>query len=165
MERPGGAAVQPDDMTLQEVARRLGKTPSWLKSQLSADRGLAVPERRLQCHHYIGRTPLWTEAEYQNLRAALISREPPRGGRRRQPRQDADGPPPASPSSSAMANGGSSAGYTLREASSASGRVQNFLRRPRTERPPRSSGDKRRAPSMPASPGEGVLPYRRRRRP
>jgi hypothetical protein len=151
--------VEPDDMTLPMVAKRLWKTPSWLKAQLTADRG--QPEPRLQVHHYLGRTPLWTEEEYQQLRQALISRTPPRGGRRRKLREV--GGAPASPSSSSPANGGSSAGYTLREAAGASARVQSFPPRPRTARPPRNAGDKRRAPSMPGSPAAGVLPLRRRR--
>jgi hypothetical protein len=161
MEKEECPEVEPDDMPLQAVARRLRKTPSWLKAQMTADRGLPEPERRLQFHHYIGRTPLWSQVEYQQLRQALISRTPPRGGRRRQARA-ADGAP-ASPSSSAPANGGSSAGYTLREAAGASARVQSFPQRPRTARPPRNTGDKRTAPSMPGSPAAGVLPFRRRR--
>jgi hypothetical protein len=154
-----GPEVEPDDMILEAIAKRLWKTASWLKAQLSADRGL--PEPRLQFHHYLGRTPLWSEAEYQQLRQALISRTPPRGGRPR--KAPAAGGVPASPSSSAPANGGSSAGYTLREAAAASARVQSFPPRPKTARLPSNAGDKRRAPSMPGSPAAGVVPYRRRR--
>jgi hypothetical protein len=161
MEKQECPEVQPDDMTLPMVAKRLWRTPSWLKAQLTADRGLPEPEQRLQVHHYVGRTPQWSEAEYQQLRQALISRTPPRGGRRRKPREA--GGAPASPSSSALANGGSSAGYTLREVVAASARVQSFPQRPKTAWPPSNAGDKRRAPSMPGSPAAGVVPYRRRR--
>ena len=68
----------PDDLDLATVARRLGKTPPWLKWRLSADRG--EPEPELQHHHYFGRTPQWTESEYQQLRQALITRTRQKAG-------------------------------------------------------------------------------------
>jgi len=60
--------IEPDDLTLPMVAARLGKSVAWLKWRLSRDRGEAQP--KLQKQHYFGRTPLWTEREYQELRQA-----------------------------------------------------------------------------------------------
>ena len=68
--------ILPDDLDIETVAGRLGKTPSWLKWRLSEDRGEAQP--RLQHHHYFGRSPKWTEDEYQRLRQALMTRDPPK---------------------------------------------------------------------------------------
>ena len=72
-----------DDLGIDDVAARLGESHAWLKWRLSIDRG--EPEPRLQHHHYFGRTPKWTESEYQQLRQALMTRTPPKGGRQRQP--------------------------------------------------------------------------------
>lgn len=81
---PPRPPILPDDLDLDVVAGRLGKSISWLKWKLSEDRGEAEP--KLQFHHYFGRSPKWTEDEYQQLRQALMSRAPSKGGRQRQPR-------------------------------------------------------------------------------
>jgi hypothetical protein len=79
---------QLDDIRL---ARRLSHSARWLREILAEDRRDRKPPR-LQFHHHIGRKPLWTEAEYQALRSAIIAIEKERRATR-----------PASPSSSATA--------------------------------------------------------------
>ena len=69
------------DISLAEVARRLIHSPRWLRDILAGDRNRNPP--RLQFHHYIGRRPLWTEAETQALRAAIIAIEKERRDGRR----------------------------------------------------------------------------------
>src|SRR5437764_1419207 len=59
-----------DDLSLDEVAGRLGKSRRWLQARLQADRVAAQP--RFVFHHYLGRSPRWDESEYRALRAALI---------------------------------------------------------------------------------------------
>jgi hypothetical protein len=71
--------IRPDDLGIDIVAARLGKSIAWLKARLSADRGEDEPQ--LQFHHYIGRTPRWHEDEYQRLREAVTTHTPPKGGR------------------------------------------------------------------------------------
>jgi hypothetical protein len=46
--------LRPDDLGMDIVAARLGKSVGWLRWRLSQDRGEIEP--RLQFHHYIGRT-------------------------------------------------------------------------------------------------------------
>src|SRR5215471_9234714 len=137
--------IEPDDLSLPMVAARLGKSAAWLKWRLSRDRGEAKP--KLQKHHYFGRTPLWTEREYQELRQALMSREPAPGGRKRKPRADGDAPAAESRPLASTANGTlavESSLTALRDRSGASERVQAFPIRPKTSRPPKGSGDRRR---------------------
>src|SRR6516165_12551869 len=60
------------ELELPEVARRLHHSPRWLREVLDFDRKHRSPPR-LQFHHRIGRTLLWTEAAYQQLRAEIIA--------------------------------------------------------------------------------------------
>ena len=61
---------EPDHMTIDPVAARLGKKRRWLETRLKDDARSEVP--RLQFHGYIGRTRIWDEKAYQALRNALI---------------------------------------------------------------------------------------------
>ena len=67
--RPG-VDYDPDEQSLQTAAGRLGKSARWLQSQLAEDRRRPAGQR-LQFHHFMGRSPRWSEAEFQKLRAAL----------------------------------------------------------------------------------------------
>lgn len=64
-----GQAAQISYLTLAEVALRLHKSPRWLQARLADDR--RKPDPRLQFHSRIGKTPLWTEAQYLALRDAI----------------------------------------------------------------------------------------------
>src|SRR5208282_657791 len=122
------------DITLAEVARRLSHSPRWLREILAGDRNRDPP--RLQFHHYIGRRPLWTEAEYQALRAALIAIEKERRAAR-----------PASTSSSATATGTSAELSGSREIAAASARVQNYRPHRKTANMPKPSAPRSSARS------------------
>lgn len=61
-----------DDLTLKEVAQRLGKSPRWLQQRLADDARRPPSEQRLQVHHYVGASKRWSEGSYQVLRATLI---------------------------------------------------------------------------------------------
>lgn len=74
-------ATRPDDLLIDEVAARLGKSVRWVQALLG--RG------GYDFHHYIGRSPRWDEREYQALRAAVIAAESARRGRRVSPSSDA----------------------------------------------------------------------------
>lgn len=63
-----------DDQPINVVADRLGKSVRWVWYKLK--------EQRFQFHHYMGRTPLWTEDEFQRLRLALITAENEKRGHR-----------------------------------------------------------------------------------
>ncbi len=67
MNRP---LPEPDHMTIDPVAARLGRKRRWLQSRLKEDARSETP--RLQFHSYIGRTRIWDEKAYQALRSALI---------------------------------------------------------------------------------------------
>lgn len=75
-----------DDLSLEEVANRLGKSTRWLHGRLAEDARRQPSEQRLQHHHYVGASPRWTEAAYIVLRDAIISedtakrRRPPKHG-------------------------------------------------------------------------------------
>src|SRR5689334_20278695 len=86
------------ELTIQQVCGedRLNKSVRWLESRLTEDRRRPPAEQRLQLHHYVGRSPRWTEAEYQALRAAIVVQDT--GARR-----------PASPLSIGAATGTSTA--------------------------------------------------------
>ena len=60
-----------DNLTLVEVATRLRKSKRWLQAKLADDRRRPPTQRRFQYHARIGRTPVWTEAQYLALRDAL----------------------------------------------------------------------------------------------
>ena len=70
MTRPADILPEPDHMTIDPVAARLGKKRRWLESRLKEDARSETP--RLQFHGYIGRTRIWDEKAYQALRSALI---------------------------------------------------------------------------------------------
>jgi hypothetical protein len=61
-----------DDLALDAIAARFGKKRRWLQSRLSEDLRRQPEDQRFQHHHYVGRSPRWTEAEYQALRRAII---------------------------------------------------------------------------------------------
>jgi hypothetical protein len=103
-----------EDLTLAEVAVRLHKSARWLRDELKNDRDRARRERaepRLQHHHHIGRTPLWTEGEFLALKAALIAQEK----RRREARESEQSGHPGSPSSSVTVSGMSPARYAFED--------------------------------------------------
>ena len=52
-----------------EVAQRLGVKKYWLQGRLNADRQSSEP--RLQFHHYLGITPIWTHDTFEALKAAM----------------------------------------------------------------------------------------------
>lgn len=151
----------PDDLGIDDVAARLGKSRAWLKWRLSIDRG--EPEPRLQHHHYFGRTPKWTESEYQQLRQALMTRTPPKGGRQRQPSTTAA--LADSPSLPETDIGTLSAVFGPKERASAFERVQAWSRSPARATPPKNSGAKRKSKSSTPSSGASILRYRSKSRP
>jgi hypothetical protein len=54
---------------LGEVAQRLGVKAYWLQARLVADRRSRQP--RLQFHHYVGVTRVWTLDALESLRTAM----------------------------------------------------------------------------------------------
>jgi hypothetical protein len=54
-----------------EVAQRLGVKKYWLQARLNADRQSSAP--RLQFHHYVGITPLWTHDTLETLKIAMAA--------------------------------------------------------------------------------------------
>jgi hypothetical protein len=54
---------------LSEVAQRLGVKEYWLQGRLVADRRSRHP--RLQFHHYVGVTRVWTLDALESLREAM----------------------------------------------------------------------------------------------
>src|SRR5260221_5155656 len=70
------------DLTIDQVCgqNRLCKSVSWLKGRLAEDRRRPPGEQRFQHHHYVGRSPRWTEQEYQALRAAIVAADTARYG-------------------------------------------------------------------------------------
>lgn len=127
--------VTRDDMTLDEVAARLGKSPRWLQSRLADDARCRAPE--LQFHHYVGRSPRWTENEYQALRQAIVAKDT--AARQK--------PPLACGSSSETDSGTLSALCALADAQSAFARVLEFQRRPAPGKPPKNSARTRKVQS------------------
>ena len=65
------AARDGEDLTLAEVAARLRKSKRWLQSLLAEDKRRRPDEQRFHFHGDIGRTPVWTEPQFQLLRAAV----------------------------------------------------------------------------------------------
>lgn len=110
-----GGAMTPRliaDLTIVEVATRIGgKSKRWLQSRLADDARRPPDRQRLQHHHYVGRTPLWTEAEFQALRQAIIEEDT----EKRRPR--------GSKSSNETVSGTSTGLRVLRDAQSALERV------------------------------------------
>ena len=60
-----------EDLTLAEVAARLRKSARWLQSLLAEDKRRRPGEQRFHFHARHGRTPVWTEPQFQLLRAAV----------------------------------------------------------------------------------------------
>jgi hypothetical protein len=131
--------ITPDDLGIEAVAARLGKSVGWLNWRLSLDRGEAEP--KLQHHHYIGRTPRWDEDEYQRLRQALTTRTPPKGGRQRKPRPEA-APAAASSSSNAPATGMSTELLAFEDARAACDAVLAYRPGQSSGKPPTKSSAK-----------------------
>ena len=67
--------LPPDDMTLPEVASRLGKSVRWLQTLLAEDERRRPGDRKFQFHHHIGASKQWTETGYQALKSAIIENE------------------------------------------------------------------------------------------
>jgi hypothetical protein len=59
-----------DDMNLAAVTARLGKSERTMQGYMAAH----------PVHHFVGRSPRWTETEYQTLRQALDAAERKRRG-------------------------------------------------------------------------------------
>src|SRR5271168_559703 len=68
-----GLDYDPDEQTIEVVAYRLIKSTRWLRYLIGA------PE--FQYHHHLGRSPRWSESEFQSLRAAKIAADAARSGR------------------------------------------------------------------------------------
>lgn len=123
------------EFELAEVAQRLRHSARWLREKLKYDRDHRRPPR-LQFHHRYGRKKLWTEAEYQALRAAIIAI-----GKEEEQRHATR---PGSPSSSATGTGISTELCGSREIAAASARVQSY-------RPPRKTANTPRRSAAPSS--------------
>jgi hypothetical protein len=111
-----------DDVGKEEVARRLNHSVRWLQAILAKDRKANYPPK-LQFHHYIGRIPLWTESEFQSLKAALVAVADARHGRSERPAQ---------PLSSAAVSGTPTVPYAKDEVAAASARVRAFRQQKNT---------------------------------
>jgi hypothetical protein len=142
----------PDDLGISDVATRLGKSRGWLNWRLSLDRGEALP--KLQFHHYIGRTPRWDEDEYQQLRQALTTRHPAKGGRRRKQRLAPLSDPLGSPLSNATDTSISTALSASEDPRAACDAVLDFQPGPNLpKRPSRSSARSKAISSTRSSTG------------
>jgi hypothetical protein len=60
-----------EDLTLAQAAARFDKSARWLQTLLAEDLRKPEADRRLQFHDYIGRSPVWTETQFQALRVAI----------------------------------------------------------------------------------------------
>ena len=82
---------------LSEIAVRLNVKEYWLQSRLIQDQ--RSPEPRLQFHHYLGTTRLWTHDALDALREAMADelatkrRSPGSGRTRRADRDERDDRP------------------------------------------------------------------------
>jgi hypothetical protein len=123
--KAAGKRQPTDDYTIDQVAEKLCKSRRWVFYQ--------IRDKRFQFHHYIGRTPLWTEEEFQKLRQALIAAENEKRGHR------------VYASSNGTAIGISTAPSGSTAAHSALERVLAFPRSPKHGKPPMTSGSKRKA--------------------
>src|SRR5690242_12385581 len=111
-----------DDLTLDEAATLLHKSRRWLQWQLREDREHAKrtgTKPKLQHHHRIGRTRLWTEGEFLALKAALITQEKEKEERERSGRR-------GSRSSNSTGIGGSVARCVFEDARNACDAVLNY---------------------------------------
>jgi hypothetical protein len=70
--RTGPRDAGPRRYPLAKVAWQPSHSAPWLREILADDRKNRKPPY-LQFHHHIGRKSLWTEAEYQALRAEFLS--------------------------------------------------------------------------------------------
>jgi hypothetical protein len=62
-----------DDMDINDVAQRLGKSPRWLVGKLTEDTRRPPHLRKFQHHFWLGASKRWDEERYQRLKAALIA--------------------------------------------------------------------------------------------
>ncbi len=150
--------ISPDDLGIDAVAARLGKSVGWLNWRLSLDRGEAEP--KLQHHHYIGRTPRWDEDEYQRLRQALTTRTPPKGGRQRKPAAEPDSAHPVLPSSSATDIGISTELLAFEDAHAACDAVLAY-RPGQSSKTPRSKSSAKSKTTLSTRSSTGSSPRRR----
>jgi hypothetical protein len=139
-----------DNLTLAEVATRLRKSKRWLQAKLADDRCRPPTQRRFQYHARIGRTPVWTEAQYLALRDALKA-------------ESAESPD--SSSSSAAASGTSAALLSRKDAESAFARVLTLkrCRRSGQKQMPSGTGSRRKSEGAPGRSRARSSPFDRRR--
>jgi hypothetical protein len=146
-----------EDLTLAEVAARLRKSARWLQSLLAEDKRRRPGEQRFHFHGYIGKTPVWTEPQFQLLRAAVKAASAAERPGARQ----------GSKSSSGTATGTFIGRSSLKDAESAFAEVLAYRpSRNGTRKPTRSGAVSRRtsAASSPTSPGQ-VLTFQSRPKP
>src|SRR5262249_55988618 len=120
----------PDDLALAVVAARLGRSIRWLQNRLADDARKPLSEQKLQLHHYVGRSPRWTESEDQALRAAIIAEDT---AKRR----------PGCASSSGTGSGISTALSGSADVQSAYDAVLAFPQQRKTSKQPKRSGSTR----------------------
>lgn len=145
------APATPDDLTLDQVAARLGKSRRWLQTRLADDGRRQLSQQVLQHHHYIGRSPRWTENEYLALRAAIIV-------------EDTEKRRLASKSKSGTDTGISSVRFGSKDIQSALERVLNFRPGQSSGRKPTPSDDSANKRSMTRSSTASSRPSRSRLR-
>jgi hypothetical protein len=136
-----------DNLTLVEVATRLRKSKRWLQAKLADDRRRPPTQRRFQYHARIGRTPVWTEAQYLALRDALKA-------------ESAESPD--SSSSNVAASGTSTALLSRKDAESAFERVLTLKRSRRSgqKQMPSGTGLRRKSGANSAAKSGQVLTFR-----
>ncbi|HEY7552390.1 MAG TPA: hypothetical protein VH913_23070 [Hyphomicrobiaceae bacterium] len=145
--------LPPEDLTLAEVATRLRKSARWLQSLLADDKRRRPSEQRFQFHDHIGKTPVWTEPQFQLLRIAIKAESAKEG--------DADAQPDLR-SSNAMATGTFTGRSSLKDAEFAFAEVLAYRpSRNGTRTPTRNGAASRRTSgvSSPTSRGQ-VLTFR-----
>jgi hypothetical protein len=127
-----------DNLTLAE---------RWLQAKLADDRCRPPTQRRFQYHARIGRTPVWTEAQYLALRDALKA-------------ESAESPD--SSSSSAAASGTSAALLSRKDAESAFARVLTLkrCRRSGQKQMPSGTGSRRKSEASSGAKQGQVLTFR-----
>lgn len=134
-----------EDLNLAEVARRLHKSKRWLQSLMAEDRRRRPSDQRFQFHEYIGKTPVWTEAQFQLLRAAIKAESAKAAGA---------GAQQGLRSSSFMATGTFTAPSSLRAAESAFEEVLGFRPSRSGTRMPTKSGAASRKTFAVSSPAD-----------
>jgi hypothetical protein len=106
-----------EDLTLAEVAARLRKSRRWLQALLAEDKRRRPDDQRYHFHGHIGRTPVWTELQFQALRAAIKAEGA---------RAVGAGAQPDLRSSSGMATGTFTGRSSLKDAESAFAEVLDY---------------------------------------